>query len=149
MDIGWRLPTFEELRSLLWSEKLVEGMSESSLLKRVDENVAVELAFRKVFNGAGWWLWSSCNADEPSLSWCVGFDLGHFSKSSRRNAEGVRLVRNAHASPPWQEGDDALSRYLLSDCQQVVRDNKTGLDWKRDVEPGSYTWHDAMSTFHA
>jgi hypothetical protein len=126
----FRMPNIFELRSLLW-------LSEKE-----------EVLFRAVFNDANGWFWSSSPyADYSHYAWNVYFGNGGVSGGYKGYDGRVRLVRAGQCFGGWRCGDDPKLRYHPSECGEYITDGLTGLEWRRDKEPGFYIWDQAVEKF--
>lgn len=145
---GWRLPTKDELASLLWG-KLAEG-DDSGGCSDDDGDAAVAAEYRKVFYSAESWFWSSSAYKRLGAdAWYVHFGFGVFEVEIKDAENQVRLVRGQLAAGSWKYGDKPEDRYAISECGNFVADHKTGLEWQREPEAGKFTWHEAVKRFSA
>lgn len=77
---AWRLPTIEELKSLLVD-------------RRSDGYHIDTAAFPDAVRDTPQWYWSS-TPDGPLLAWAVNFHHGHACSGGRKVPNAVRLVRS-------------------------------------------------------
>ena len=134
---GWRLPTKNELASLLWDDKAAKA---AYLEKFGSKNHNKYLAN---------WFWSSsADAGNSDGAWSVSFSSGGVYYYYKDFDGGqVRLVRGRQCLGSWREGDAPETRYEVSECGTIVTDHKTGLEWQREPEVGKFTWQQAIYLF--
>lgn len=138
----WKLPTFNELSSLLWGEK---PKTDKGICSANDD---VKQAYHSMFNNPGGWFWSLDQEDHDGRVKIVYFLDGFCGRACVNNKGQIRLLAREMRTPSWLDGDDPFSRYELDDCNAVVHDRKTGKLWKLDDEPGKYTFSELLYLNH-
>ena len=119
---AWRLPTLEELISLVDYSRYNPALPEGHLFKNV--------------NASGYWS-STTFADNPSSAWFVYFYDGYVGYYGKFYNYYVRCVRGGQIRALDYSGE----RFVLKNGD--VLDKKTGLIWQRGTaEP--MTWEEAV-----
>lgn len=146
----WRLPTEKELTSMLWSTPITNPTAFDDDICPYEDNEFFmnpeqQNHFLSVFPEEKT-IWSSTKS---SMSGVYGLrtDLGKTVSLSEGATLKVRLVRTHQAAKSWSFGEGIHKRYTISSCGTYVTDNRTGLQWKRYLEPEKYTWDEAVSAF--
>lgn len=150
----WRLPTRNELVSMLWENPLTnrERFTEDEDLDEEDHFLNSEglSAYLVAFPSGDRQFWSSTENSRTvtkTSAWTVRFDVGYQVPISKKGRSRVRLVRALQAEKTWQFGDPLCERYTVSDCSSYVTDNRTGLQWKREEETDRLNWLDTLERF--
>jgi hypothetical protein len=119
---GWRLPTRLELVSL------------------IDYSIASPApTINAIFAdtpGSPFWTASKYYGDEMGDYWYVGFDAGYSDYQVQNELGFVRCVRSG---PPTCR----VSRYQPQPDGSIL-DQASDLTWQRTLDPGSYSWSDAL-----
>jgi hypothetical protein len=118
---GWRLPTRLELVSLVDYTVSAPGPTINAVFKDTPATT--------------FWTASAYYGDVGD-DWYVGFDVGYSDYGIENQSALVRCVR---APPPTCRA----SRYQVN-ADGTVTDLASGLVWQRTLDPGSYTWGDAL-----
>lgn len=125
----WRLPSAHE---------------SFSILNHQHTNPALDLQFFTSTNAAYWWS-SQFQANDPTKVWCTnaGGGIGNHPKTETVSAGGnkkihARVVRNLWPANPVQN-------HYSNNADGTLFDSLTGLTWKRQAEPDSLTWEEALS----
>jgi hypothetical protein len=116
----WRLPTIQELSSLVDSGIAYPGPT-------------INTDFFPDAVASFYWS-STASAADSTLAWSVGFDYGDVVGSGKKTNKGyVRAVRGklTNQSKLADNGDGTIS------------DNSTGLMWQKTASPSKYTWDNA------
>jgi hypothetical protein len=117
---GWRLPTRLELVSLV-DFTITPGPTINPIFKNTPPTT--------------FWTASAYYGDAGD-DWYVGFDEGYSDYGISNQSDLVRCVRSAPATC-------RVSRYQ-SQADGTVHDQASGLTWQQKLDPGSYTWGDAL-----
>lgn len=121
----WRVPTIDELASLLWGE----APAMSGLCKA---HIPLEEAFRSVFGSHKEWFWSSSFDELNEKLHVIDFRDGFCGKALPSCKGLVRLVKNSLIEPSWKCGNPSKLRYEdLGNA--TVLDHKTGLIWTKEA----------------
>jgi hypothetical protein len=78
----------------------------------------------------------SATPGPPGQSWAINFGAGHVEPRTMSEMNQVRCVQ-VTVDPP-------ANRYTIIDTD-TARDESTGLQWQRNVDPGSYTFSAAQT----
>lgn len=137
----WRVPTHNELISLLWSAPSSKVLSNA--WGHIDPSDELERQYREAFLVHNTWLWSSTqHPKSPDLILSVDFGDGCLVHLDQALAHHTRLVSHTNRIPPYVqfenigEGDTSrreIQRFVVSPCKKMVRDTNSGLLWMRDV----------------
>lgn len=127
-----RVPTMEQLLSLLW---FIPGTKPDPVLE-----IYLKEAIPSLININESWIWSRT----PPYAY-VSFRRGEPSRATARFKGNVLLMRETNQPGTWQYGDDVHARYTISPCGTFVLDRLSGLEWKRHIEPGSYTFDEVVA----
>jgi hypothetical protein len=119
--VGWRLPTRLELVSLVDFSIAAPGPTINAIFKDTPSTT--------------FWTASAYYGDVGD-HWYVGFDGGYSDYGVDNQSAVVRCVRSAPVTC-------RPSRYQLQ-ADGTVSDQATGLTWQGKVDPGSYSWGDAL-----
>lgn len=120
---GWRLPTRLELLSLVDFSVPAPGPTINAIFGAAPEQV----------------FWTSSGYfGNSGDAWIIGFDRGYSDYNVRNNPNLARCVR----APTVPCG---AKRYEPQAGGLVV-DHATGLTWQRALDPGSYSYPDALTT---
>jgi hypothetical protein len=157
---GWRLPTKEELASLVYcsSGKPAYWKPSSETCEGAYGRPTIWSA---VFpNTPASWFWSSSpGARYPDGAWYVQFRNGDVSYGYKDEPKYVRLVRDGQAGGPGASPNERY-RFVGKD-QGIVEDIRTKLQWQRcslgqtwngatcTGEAKEYTWDEAQRTASA
>jgi hypothetical protein len=118
---GWRLPTRLELVSLVDFTRS-PGPTIDPIFKNTPPTT--------------FWTASAYYGDAGD-EWYVGFDEGYSDYGIANQSDLVRCVRRSAAPRCW------VSRYQPQP-DGTVYDQASGLTWQQRLDPGSYTWGDAI-----
>ncbi|MEZ9700384.1 DUF1566 domain-containing protein [Vibrio sp. 10N.261.46.E12] len=150
----WRLPSRNELVSLLWENPITnrEKFTENEDLNEDDYFLNSDglAAYLAAFPSGDRQFWSSTEntrSVSQTSAWTVRFDVGYQVPISKKGRSRVRLVRALQAKKTWQFGDPLCDRYTVSVCCGFVTDNCTGLQWKREEESDRLNWLDTLERF--
>ncbi|WP_303852448.1 DUF1566 domain-containing protein [Seleniivibrio woodruffii] len=114
----WRLPTIEELESIVDFGRFAP---------------AINSVFTSVSPYAGYWS-STAHAFFAGNEWYISFDSGAVSADNVDSY--VRCVRgNAYPA----------ADFARDDTNNIVTDNRTGLMWQDDEVSSAITWEDAIT----
>lgn len=123
----WRLPTREELRSLVDYSRALAPTIDIEMFP----------------NTVAQFHWATdTDASDSRNAWGIGFAFGFDYAYPKENAAQVRLVRGNARTP---DACDATTRFELRD-DGTVRDRTTGLIWQRCSV--GLTWNDGHCTGH-
>lgn len=145
----WRLPTHNELVSLLWSPPSEQVIR--SAWGHVAENPEMERHYRDIFHDNYTWIWSSTpHPKHKGLILAVDFGHGclvHLDASIPHNARLVKgSMLNSWASCQEEYlGGSILPRFQLCEDGHAVFDRYSGLTWKRTVTH-PVLWEQLFST---
>ncbi|CAK8711599.1 hypothetical protein GCAAIG_00895 [Candidatus Electronema halotolerans] len=166
----WRLPTIDELKTLVHCSKGVKDKDDGECNDESERPTINQQAFPNTWE----WYWSgSPDANSTAYAWLVNFGHGYSgldARGNRSDGNAVRLVRGGSVSrqtvPKLQplpnaekmpQQDRAIGQYIYHG-DGTVTDTKTGLIWKRcseglsgvNCEKGElkyYTWNEAVKHF--
>lgn len=123
--LDWRLPTGEELTTLLNADIPSPGPTSYSS-----------------FTTEGFAYWSSTvDAGNQNRAWNIRFQYGMLRKDDKSDYKFVRPVRLLSNKSP----DKTTSRYTLTTDGKCVLDNNTGLMWIRDLDDAGIALADNWS----
>lgn len=118
-QIIWKLPSFHQLESLLWSS--------------CEQNLtALETAYRDAFSQSREWFLSADLDEETELVRVIDFRDGFLGRAGQNCSGRVGLVADSGNAPTWTDGCCPSERYL--EKGDAVLDAKTGLLWKKYPE---------------
>ncbi|HVU52952.1 MAG TPA: DUF1566 domain-containing protein [Polyangia bacterium] len=118
---GWRLPTRLELVSLVDYTIAAPGPTINAIFKDTPPTT--------------FWTASAYYGDQGD-DWYVGFDVGYSDYGIENQSSLVRCVRSAPLTC-------RVSRYQVQP-NGTVYDQASGLVWQQKLDPGSYSWSDAL-----
>lgn len=133
----WRIPTHDELASLLWG-------SASKLGGLCKPHAALEQAYRDNFLSNTEWYWSTSVNEADDRVRVIDFRDGFCGRASQSCVGSVRLVKESGSMPSWKCGDPAKERYQ-DKMDGTVLDNKTGLLWMKDAHEEKVSFIVAMA----
>ena len=86
-------------------------------------------------------FWTS-TTNIQRYAWVFDAKASFVYKTYQSGLNHVRLVRESSS-----KRFPTKSRFQASPCNLYLLDKHTGLEWKRQPEPGQYSWDDAMANF--
>ncbi|CAN2045259.1 hypothetical protein GMMP1_1510011 [Candidatus Magnetomoraceae bacterium gMMP-1] len=117
----WRMPTREELRSIVNYGKVFSAIDE------------------RYFPNMSEFYWSSSShASNNDNAWGVGFDHGNGNDDGKSGSYYVRAVRFG------QESVIRLFDNLIINGDGTIKDKNTGLMWQQVTAPKKMTWQQAL-----
>lgn len=132
----WRLPTREELKSLVNYTRIGPAIDVSSFPHTPPEHSD---AFDEYDNDHFRFYWTSTmTTHDPSLAWVVNFEFGTYEHRAVHFDSHTRAVRGNLSTQP-------KNRFEIKPHAQgdVVIDHKTGLMWQRHDDGIPYIYEDA------
>lgn len=135
--LEWRIPTYQEMTSLLWGAAPQNGLS--GLCK---DHAVLKQAYRRVFSNHDVVCWSSTFYEGRVR--VVDFSDGFCGAAKANHSCFVRMVSTRRHSPAWQAGNASSERFRP--LNNAVVDEKTGLVWSKDVlNTRPYTFQELVS----
>ncbi|MCX5809727.1 MAG: DUF1566 domain-containing protein [Proteobacteria bacterium] len=123
----WRLPTRQELESLLDLNNYNPALPKNHPFINVQSN----------------YYWSSSSyAGNTNGAWVVGMGSGYVGSSSK--TYGNRYVWPVRSGQCGTLGDLVISRF--TDNREAITDNRTGLEWMKNANVADRTmpWQEAL-----
>ena len=133
-----RLPTFDELSSLLWGDVPLKG---SGLCK---QHELLETAYATTFENCRHWYWSSDVLSQGDKIRVVDFRDGFAGFAGKANIGRARLVSSIKTQHLWKSGDCAGFRYEVLQGG-IVKDKKTGLLWQQSALQTKLSFEDVLA----
>ena len=119
MNSGWRLPTIDELKTLIKKQRRGDP--------QIDEAVFPECPSSYFWSG-------SPDTNETGIAWYVSFGYGFVDCGDCKNDFQVRLVRDGQSFTPTFTPDgigiDEINGFLIDNQNGTAFDTKTDLEWQ-------------------
>ncbi|MCI5196181.1 MAG: DUF1566 domain-containing protein [Candidatus Electrothrix sp. AW5] len=135
----WRMPTIDELKTLVYCSKGVKNKKNGECNKGSTKPTINQKAFPNTTSWPPYWS-SSPNANYSAIALYVHFSNGNSYNVNRNNSYAVRLVRSGQSPKNSPQGNPnpgtagkKIGKYI-DNRDGTITDTETGLMWKRCPE---------------